>query len=123
LKKIRNNFINPGIEYRSAPFWSWNDNLETEELNRQLDLMKEGGFGGSFMHSRMGLITPYFSRQWMDCVKSTVEHSKKIGLLAYLYDEDRWPSGFAGGVATKNKTRRALITIIPPIWIRQTKRQ
>ncbi|OGS22399.1 MAG: hypothetical protein A2252_02315 [Elusimicrobia bacterium RIFOXYA2_FULL_39_19] len=115
MKKIRNNFINPGIEYRSAPFWSWNDNLETEELNRQLDLMKEGGFGGSFMHSRMGLITPYFSRQWMDCVKSTVEHSKKIGLLAYLYDEDRWPSGFAGGVATKNKNNRMLSLIVRKI--------
>ena len=106
MKQIRENFKNPGAEYRSAPFWSWNDNLEPEELKRQLDLMKEGGFGGSFMHSRMGLITPYFSKQWMDCVKSTVEHSRKIGLLAYLYDEDRWPSGFAGGVATKNKKNR-----------------
>lgn len=104
--KLQNSLKTPGTEFRSSPFWSLNDELEPKELTRQLDLMKTGGLGGQFMHSREGLITPYLSRKWMDCIKKTVEHSKKIGLLAYLYDEDRWPSGFAGGIATKNKQDR-----------------
>ncbi len=95
---LKEKFKNPGIEFRSAPFWSWNDDLEDEELCRQIKEMKEKGIGGVFMHSRTGLITPYLSSEWMDKVKTAVSSAKEIGMLAYLYDEDRWPSGFAGGI-------------------------
>jgi len=98
---------NPAVTgYRSAPFWSLNDKLDPAELTRQLDLMKQGGLGGQFMHSREGLITPYLSAEWMKCISKIVRHSKRTGLEAHLYDEDRWPSGFAGGKATKNHADR-----------------
>ena len=32
--------------YRAIPFWSWNDKLEPEELQRQIRSMKKAGFGG-----------------------------------------------------------------------------
>lgn len=87
----------PSNEWRAAPFWSWNDELEPGELRRQIDEMVKGGWGGYFMHSRVGLITPYLGKRWFECIKACVEHAKKTGTLAYLYDEDKWPSGFAGG--------------------------
>jgi len=95
---IEEKFKNPGVEFRSAPFWSWNDDLQEEELGRQIKEMKEKGIGGFFMHSRIGLITPYLSSEWMDRIKAAISFAKKMGVLAYLYDEDRWPSGFAGGI-------------------------
>jgi len=95
---LKENFKNPGAEFRSAPFWSWNDDLKDGELRRQIKEMKEKGMGGFFMHSRIGLITPYLSSEWMGKVKTAVSFAKEIGMLAYLYDEDRWPSGFAGGI-------------------------
>jgi len=49
---IEEKFKNPGMEFRSAPFWSWNDDLRKEELGRQIKEMKEKGMGGFFMHSR-----------------------------------------------------------------------
>ncbi len=55
--KLVAGFQEPGPEYRSAPFWSWNEKMEPAEVCRQLDLMKQGGYGGGFMHSRIGLIT------------------------------------------------------------------
>jgi len=104
---LKENFKNPGTEFRSAPFWSWNDDLKNEELRRQIKEMKEKGIGGFFMHSRIGLITPYLSSEWMDKVKTAVSSAKEIGMLAYLYDEDRWPSGFAGGlIPSKGKEYR-----------------
>ena len=48
-------FKNPGMKYRSIPFWAWNGRLEEKELYRQLDILKEMGFGGAFIHSRVGL--------------------------------------------------------------------
>ncbi len=90
-------FRNPGTEYRGAPFWSWNDRLEDAELVRQIESMMQAGMGGFFMHSRTGLLTEYMSEQWMQHIRTCVGAAKERGMLAWLYDEDRWPSGFAGG--------------------------
>ena len=92
-------FRNPLKEYREAPFWSWNDDLDPEELRRQVGLMDEAGWGGFFMHSRVGLVTPYMGRQWMACIRACVEEARERGMGAWLYDEDKWPSGFAGGLS------------------------
>ena len=92
-------FQNPPRTYREAPFWSWNDDLDPEELVRQIGLMDEAGWGGFFMHSRVGLVTPYMGRQWMACIRACVEEAGKRGMDAWLYDEDKWPSGFAGGLS------------------------
>jgi hypothetical protein len=94
---LKDGFKNPTIAYRGAPFWSWNDDLDPEELKRQVREMKDKGLGGAFMHARVGLITPYLSDEWMECIKATVEESKRVGFGAWLYDEDCWPSGSAGG--------------------------
>lgn len=52
------------------------------------------------MHSRNGLETPYMEEEWMECVKAAVETAAELGMYAWLYDEDRWPSGTAGGKVT-----------------------
>jgi hypothetical protein len=91
-------FKNPGKEYRPSPFWSWNDALEPEELRWQVRQMAEQGFGGYFMHSRVGLATPYLSKEWMECIRACLEEGRKVDTESWLYDEDKWPSGFAGGI-------------------------
>jgi hypothetical protein len=60
--------------------------------------MKAAGLGGFFMHARSGLMTPYMSERWMECVAAAADEAKKQDMLAWLYDEDRFPSGFAGGL-------------------------
>ena len=52
-------FENPTSEYRGAPFWAWNCKLEREELLRQIDVLREMGFGGFHMHVRSGLDSEY----------------------------------------------------------------
>ena len=91
-------FRNPGKIYRPSPFWSWNDKLDEEELRWQVQEFADKGFGGYFMHSRVGLVTSYLSSEWMDCVHACLEEGKKQNLESWLYDEDKWPSGFAGGL-------------------------
>lgn len=94
-------FKQPSTTYRSMTFWSLNDSLRSDEMRRQLALFKEGGFGGAFFHSRPGLLTPYLSEEWFEMMKVGVEESRKLGLEAWFYDEDKWPSGFAGGIVPK----------------------
>ncbi len=100
-------FGNPGSEYRGAPFWAWNCDLKEEQLVKQLDILKEMGLGGAHMHCRSGMSTPYLTDEFMALVKACVEKCRKEGMLAWLYDEDRWPSGAAGGYVTRDKAYRS----------------
>jgi hypothetical protein len=94
---VHDEFRSPGAEWRSAPFWSWNDRLEQAELRRQVREMAAAGMGGFFMHSRAGLLTPFLGEAWMESVATCIDEAERCGLNAWIYDEDRWPSGFAGG--------------------------
>lgn len=96
----------PAAEYRGKPFWSWNGKLEKAELLRQIDVLREMGFGGFFMHSRTGLETEYLGEEWFDCIRACAERAKDLGMEAWLYDEDRWPSGLCGGEVTKERKNR-----------------
>lgn len=89
--------------YGSIPFWSWNDKLEEDGLRRQIRDMKRLGMNGFFMHARGGLETEYLSDEWFDCVNVCVDEAKKLGMEAWSYDENGWPSGFAGGALLKDK--------------------
>ncbi len=100
MSKIYNEFKMPSAHYRGKPFWSWNGKLEKEELLRQVEVMKEMGFGGYFMHSRTGLVTEYLGKEWFELVNAVADKGKEIGMENWLYDEDRWPSGTAGGYVT-----------------------
>ncbi|MBM3134664.1 MAG: hypothetical protein FJZ89_05120, partial [Chloroflexi bacterium] len=92
-------FQRPPNIYGEVPFWSWNDRLDPQELARQVALMAQGGWGGFFMHARVGLRTPYLGEEWLECVRASVAAARAHGLYAWLYDEDKWPSGFAGGLS------------------------
>ncbi len=91
---------NPDLH--GAPFWAWNGKLEKDELIRQINVMKDMGLGGFFMHARVGLNTPYLSEEWFDCIKACIEEAEKLNMNAWLYDEDRWPSGAAGSLVTSD---------------------
>ncbi|MBO5453307.1 MAG: hypothetical protein J6A69_05010 [Clostridia bacterium] len=94
MKITKEKLINPPKKYRPAPFWSWNDKLETTETCRQIAEMEKAGMGGYFMHARGGLKTEYMSDEWMDNIRSGVLEGEKLGMEAYGYDENGWPSGF-----------------------------
>lgn len=94
---------NPGCEYRGVPMWSWNGRLLPEVLRKQQDTFRKMGFGGAQIHSRIGLETPYLGREFMDRVRECVAYAKENGTKIWLYDEDKWPSGFGAGRVTAGR--------------------
>ena len=83
--------------HRTIPFWSWNGELEPEELKEQIRQMKEAGIGGYFMHARGGLTTPYMQDKWMEAVSACLDEGEAQDMESWAYDENGWPSGFADG--------------------------
>ena len=90
-------FRSPTREYRGAPFWAWNCEIDPQVLDEQIDTFKKMGMGGFHIHVRTGMATPYLSDAFMALVRHCLDKADSCGLLTYLYDEDRWPSGAAGG--------------------------
>ncbi len=114
-RKFLDEFASPGSAYRGKPFWAWNGKLEPEELRRQVRVMHRMGLGGFFMHSRVGLDTAYLSDEWFECIKACVDEAERLDMEAWLYDEDRWPSGAAGGLVTRNpkyRMRSLVLTVL-----------
>lgn len=95
-------FAAPSAAWRGKPFWSWNGKLDKTELIRQIQVLKTMGMGGFFMHSRTGLVTEYLGAEWFELTNACAEEGQRLGLESWLYDEDRWPSGTAGGRVTAN---------------------
>ena len=68
--------------------------------------MKDNGIGGFFMHARGGLKTQYMSEEWMYCIDACCDEAEKLGMNAWGYDENGWPSGFAGGKLLEDIEKR-----------------
>lgn len=116
-------FARPGAYYRAKPFWSWNGKLDIHELERQIDCFGEMGMGGYFCHSRVGLRTPYLSEAWFACIRACIDKGESAGMESWLYDEDRWPSGTAGGFVTADPALRmqyVRLRILPAEQYRRT---
>ncbi len=99
-------FSQPSAAFRGKPFWCWNGPLDRSELLRQIHVLRDMGMGGFFMHSRTGLATEYLGDEWFDLINACADEAQQLGMEAWLYDEDRWPSGTAGGMVTAEPAHR-----------------
>lgn len=97
FEKLKKELKDPSKSFRSAPLWVWNTKVTRNDIDRMLQELKDQGFGGAFVHPRPGMITDYLSDEWFDLYKYSVEVGKKLGLDIWIYDENSYPSGFAGG--------------------------
>ena len=95
--ELKKAFTDPAAEYRSMPLWVWNDEMNWDRLKQQLAQFKEQGMGGVFIHPRPGLMTEYLGADWFRLWQMSMEEGKRLGLLVNIYDENSYPSGFAGG--------------------------
>ena len=109
-------FEHPDNTFRAVPFYSLNDRLDSAELVRQISLMKQAGYGGAFLHSRIGLLTPYLGEEWFRMMQIGTQALQALDMDVWYYDEDKWPSGFAGGIVPRqNPDFRARVSVYPSI--------
>lgn len=120
-KKFDENlFRNPTSEYRGSPFWGWNAHLDSKILLKEIGDFKAMGMGGAHIHCRIGLDTPYLGQDFFDKVRLCKNKMKEDGLLCRLYDEDRWPSGSAGGIVTRETKYRTRFLVFSPEGFSET---
>ena len=97
FKDLEAGFTNPSSDYRTAPLAVWNSKVTNAEVERTIQELKDAGFGGLFVHPRPGLITEYMSDEWYSLYKHAIDYAKEKDMKVWIYDENSYPSGFAGG--------------------------
>ncbi len=95
--QLRDLFAKPPAEFSTAPFFVWNGEMTEAEIDKHLTSYQAQGIRAFFIHPRPGMITPYLSDRWFELCRYTVDKAKQLGMVAWLYDENSYPSGFAGG--------------------------
>lgn len=120
-KEFQTLFRDPPAPYRGAPFWAWNCKLDRGTMVRQVLYFKEMGMGGFHMHCRTGLDTEYLGEEFMEIIRACVEKAKEEDMLAWLYDEDRWPSSFGGGYVTRDPAFRSRCLVFSPFSPKERK--
>lgn len=102
--------------FKPVPFWSWNEQMQVPEIQRQITQIRQGGWGGAFVHARIGLTVPYLGADWFKAVDATMSACQRESLGVWLYDEDTWPSGFSGGsVPARGAEHRMKALIARPV--------
>lgn len=94
---VRALFSDPPREYSTAPLWVWNDLLTEEQIRGTLRDLAGQKVRQVFVHPRPGLMTPYLSEDWFRLWKIALEEGEKLDMNVWIYDENSYPSGFAGG--------------------------
>ncbi len=90
-------FASPPREYATAPLWVWNDLLTEDQIRGTLRDMAGQKVRQVFVHPRPGLMTPYLSADWFRLWKVALDEAEKLDMNVWIYDENSYPSGFAGG--------------------------
>ncbi|HRN55380.1 MAG TPA: hypothetical protein PLL71_02950, partial [Agriterribacter sp.] len=97
LADLRGGFTSPDKAYGSAPLWVWHTKVTKAIIDSMMQEFKQNAFGGVMVHPRPGLITEYLSPEWLSLYQYTIQKGKALGLDVWIYDENSYPSGFAGG--------------------------
>ncbi len=97
VNEIRSQFANPGTDFSSAPLWVWNDLLTEDQIRSTLADLNRQNVNMAFVHPRPGLATPYLSDDWFKLWDAALDEASKRNMKIWIYDENSYPSGFAGG--------------------------
>ena len=98
VAEVRKMFETPPTEYSSAPLWVWNDMLTEEQITSTMNDLAGQKVKQVFVHPRPGLMTPYLSDGWFRLWDVALNEAEKLDMNVWIYDENSYPSGFAGGL-------------------------
>ena len=90
-------FAHPPRQYSSAPLWIWNDMLTDQQVIDTLRDLAAQKVKQAFVHPRPGLMTPYLGPEWFRLWKVALAEAERLDMNLWIYDENSYPSGFAGG--------------------------
>jgi hypothetical protein len=119
---VKRRFADPPRDYAVAPLWVWNDQLTDEQVLGTLRDLAAQKVKQAIVHPRPGLMTPYLSAEWFRLWKLALKEAGRLDMNLWIYDENSYPSGFAGGFVpeampeSRGRGLRLQPSAEPPQW-------
>ena len=123
VKKL---FAEPPREFSSAPLWVWNDLLTERQIVDTMRDLAAQQVKQVFVHPRPGLMTPYLGEDWFKLWKAALAEAERLDMNVWIYDENSYPSGFAGGFVpelmpeSRGRGLDLRVEKTPPKWTPET---
>ncbi|MEI7437479.1 MAG: hypothetical protein WCL16_11820, partial [bacterium] len=99
------------------PFWMLCDASTVSEKIAFMRRCRAGGIKALTLHPRAGNLIPFASSEWFVMIKALVAEAARIDMKLWLYDEDPYPSGAAGGLVMNERPdlkSRVMVSVEKP---------
>lgn len=98
---LRQEFIEPPLEYATRPLWFWNNTTVTKEgvVKQMREARDRCGYGGlGILPFGKNFKPTYLTEDYFKVYGVALETAKELGMTMCLYDEYGFPSGSAGAI-------------------------
>jgi hypothetical protein len=111
---------NPPSEYGPEPYFGLNGTVTIESLAHDLDTAKSIGFHAVTVQAGNSMATPYLTPEYFAFFKQFAEEARKRDMKIWIVDDLGYPSGFAGGLISKQKPelRMQALSLTPGIAVK-----
>jgi hypothetical protein len=106
------NFKTPPREYGAIHWAIWGGELTKERIVSELDALAANGVYIINFGPSQHMTPKYFSPEHLALIKFGVEEAAKRGMKVWIADEGSYPSGFAGGLISKEYPQLAMQGIV-----------
>lgn len=94
----------PPPEYGPEPYYGLNGNVSIPQVERDLDTLHNLGFQAVTVQAGFGMPFAYLSPGYFAFFRKFTEEAKKRNMRIWIVDDAGYPSGFAGGRFTAEKS-------------------
>jgi hypothetical protein len=101
----------PPPEYGPQPYFDMSGAVDQAEVQRDLDQMKALGFRAVTVQAGVNLPFAYLSRDYFAFFRMLVAEAKQRDMRVWIVDDIGYPSGFAGGLFTREKPELRMQTL------------
>lgn len=101
--EVKASFKHPPSYASNSVTWGWNGPMNKDVIVRDLDSLQALGFNVVTIEAGYRMPFEYLSREWFALIKTAVEELKKRNMHAWIIDEGKYPSGFAGGKFSRER--------------------
>jgi hypothetical protein len=106
------NFKTPPREYGAIHWAIWGGELTKERIVSEFDALAANGVYVVNFGPSQHMTPKYFSPEHLALIKFGVEEAAKRGMKVWIADEGSYPSGFAGGLISKEYPQLAMQGIV-----------
>jgi len=103
LKTLATGFKTPDASFGPSVLWGWEGPITKKVIIRDLDRFKSLNIRSVNIEAGYDLPSPYLSEGYFELIKFAVEQAKQRGMVIWMIDESKYPSGFAGGKFSKER--------------------